>query len=291
MKKIYLSFLSLLTFGIVNAQSPQITNSGFESWTSSKKATGWSSTNDYIPLPGFQNVFKDSLNIKSGNYSIKAETKSLAPYSTSNAPGVFTNGTYSGTIDNFNIDAITPVKWIYSEKPDSITGYYKYTKTGSDSATFYIRFFNGGQIIGEGFFQEGNNRSTYTRLSAPINWVNTLMPDSMLILISSSVMTASNQSVGSVLYLDNLGFAGLTGVKSISSNSVKLYPNPAKNLITLKGLNNVKNEVCVYNTLGSLVLKTSANNGVIDVEKLQTGVYVIEVSTDKEKITQRFVKE
>jgi hypothetical protein len=95
----------------------------------------------------------------------------------------------------------------------------------------------------------------------------------------------------SELNMDNLGFAGLTGIKSINVNTIKLMPNPAKNYISIKGLKSVSYDVNVLNALGSVVLKTNTLNGTIDIEKLSPGVYFLEAISDQEKITQRFVKE
>jgi hypothetical protein len=113
----------------------------------------------------------------------------------------------------------------------------------------------------------------------------------MIIFISSSAILDANHAIGSTLYVDNLGFAGLTGIKSINANSVKLMPNPANNYISIKGLKANSTEVNVLNALGSLVLKTNTTNGNIDIEKLSPGVYFLEAITNQEKIIQRFVKE
>lgn len=296
MKKIYTLLLSALSFGIVNAQSPQINNSGFEYWSSTKKAAGWSSTNDYIGVFGAQNVYQESTIKKSGGYSIKLTTISGQPVVAS-IPGFITNGSYSGNISDFTIEKIVPVSWIYSERPDSVVGYYNYTPAASsnDSATFLCRFFKNRNLLGQGMFQEGNNTSGFKRMSMNIEWdngvPNNTMPDSMIIFISSSAILDANHAIGSTLYVDNLGFAGLTGIKSINANSVKLMPNPANNYINIKGLKANSTEVNVLNALGSLVLKTNTTNGNIDIEKLSPGVYFLEAITNQEKIIQRFVKE
>ncbi len=296
MKKIYLTILSALIFGLVNAQSPQINNSGFEYWSSTKKASGWSSTNDYIGVFGAQNVFQETSIKKSGSFSIKLTTINGQPVVAS-IPGFITNGSYGGNISDFKIEKIVPVAWIYSERPDSVVGYYNYAPAASsnDSATFVCRFFKNRNLLGQGLYQEGNNTGGFKRMSMNIEWDNGLpsntMPDSMLIFISSSAVLDVNHAIGSSLYVDNLGFAGLTGIKSINVNTIKLMPNPAKNYISIKGLKSVSYDVNVLNALGSVVLKTNTLNGTIDIEKLSPGVYFLEAISDQEKITQRFVKE
>jgi hypothetical protein len=287
MKKIYLTILSALTFGIVNAQSPQISNGGFESWSTTKKATGWTSTNDVLSTFSVVNVYKDSTT-KKGNYSVRMKCVSILGTA---VPGIITNGTYpTGSLStSFDPNLIRPIKWIYSERPDSLTGYYKYTRMGNDTGTIGVRFFKNQVLIGEGAFYATASNSGLTRFATEIQWADSQIPDSVYILASTGGKTTN--TADSEINIDNLGFAGLTGIKAISSNTVKLVPNPAKNYITLKGLNTQKTEITVYNTLGSEVLKTTTLNGTIDIEKLNPGVYFIEAINDKDKITQRFIKE
>jgi hypothetical protein len=287
MKKIYLTILSALTFGLVNAQSPQINNSGFEYWSSTKKASGWTSTNDVLSTFSVVNVYKDSVT-KKGNYSVRMKCVSILG---SAVPGLITNGTYpTGSLStSFNPNLIRPVKWIYNERPDSLVGYYKYTKMGNDTGTIGVRFYKNQVLIGEGAFYATSSNSVLQRFATEIYWADSQIPDSMYVLASTGGKVTN--TADSELNMDNLGFAGLTGIKSINVNTIKLMPNPAKNYISIKGLKSVSYDVNVLNALGSVVLKTNTLNGTIDIEKLSPGVYFLEAISDQEKITQRFVKE
>lgn len=71
----------------------------------------------------------------------------------------------------------------------------------------------------------------------------------------------------------------------------EMYPNPVKgdvlNVISNDGMKDYK----VFNLFGQLVLEGQIKDNQVNVSKLSTGVYVIELNTYKEKITNKFIKE
>jgi hypothetical protein len=58
--------------------------------------------------------------------------------------------------------------------------------------------------------------------------------------------------------------------------NVQLYPNPATDMLNIKGLNGICN-VVVYDMKGSVVLKSSVVDNRLNIESLQAGVYAIEI--------------
>ena len=71
------------------------------------------------------------------------------------------------------------------------------------------------------------------------------------------------------------------------SNSIIIYPNPVKNILTIDGL--VVQDVVIYSVLGKEVLKIS-NLNTIDVSSLSKGVYFIKVSDGINASTKKFIK-
>jgi hypothetical protein len=73
-----------------------------------------------------------------------------------------------------------------------------------------------------------------------------------------------------------------------------LYPNPAKNEITISAKNEMElNSVEVYNTLGQLILvvANAENTSTIDVSALLSGTYFVKINTDKGVSSSKFIKE
>jgi hypothetical protein len=71
------------------------------------------------------------------------------------------------------------------------------------------------------------------------------------------------------------------------SNSIIIYPNPVKNILTIDGL--VVQDVVIYSVLGKEVLKISNQNRV-NVSSLSKGVYFIKVSDGINASTKKFIK-
>lgn len=76
-------------------------------------------------------------------------------------------------------------------------------------------------------------------------------------------------------------------------NGISIYPNPAKEQITISGGSNVQ-DVMIVNTIGQIMVeqKSYSNKAVIDVSALSTGIYFIKI-IDKRgaTIVRRFLKE
>jgi len=73
-----------------------------------------------------------------------------------------------------------------------------------------------------------------------------------------------------------------------------MYPNPAKNQITLSAKNEIElNSVEIYNTLGQLILvvANAENTSTIDVSALLSGTYFVKINTDKGVSSSKFIKE
>lgn len=78
-----------------------------------------------------------------------------------------------------------------------------------------------------------------------------------------------------------------------STSSISIYPNPAKEQITITGSCNVQ-EVMILNTIGQVLItqKNYSTKAVIDVSALGTGIYFIKiVDRSGAETVKRFLKE
>ncbi|WP_417861043.1 T9SS type A sorting domain-containing protein [Winogradskyella sediminis] len=86
----------------------------------------------------------------------------------------------------------------------------------------------------------------------------------------------------------------LLNTEEFELNSVGLYPNPAKESITLASDTSIKN-VEIFNSLGQVVLTKNSdfsNTNVFDISNLTSGVYIMTInSTDGASQTKKFIKE
>jgi hypothetical protein len=108
-----------------------------------------------------------------------------------------------------------PPQWAggvpYSQQPTALTGYYRYSLPGNDSALMIVIFRKNGVHIGDNFILLKGTGSQ--PVWAPFNFPLTCsgVPDSMIFAAASSnKKTNSGIQNGSFLELDNLAFAGTT---------------------------------------------------------------------------------
>lgn len=76
------------------------------------------------------------------------------------------------------------------------------------------------------------------------------------------------------------------------SNQIKLYPNPAKNDISIETANNYGDfSYQISNLLGQRISNGVINERPINVSSLQTGIYLIEIESNGKKGVKRFIKQ
>jgi hypothetical protein len=75
-----------------------------------------------------------------------------------------------------------------------------------------------------------------------------------------------------------------------TKNNFVLYPNPANNVVNIKGEFDSNESITIYNMLGQVVLKKAviSNEEAIDITTLATGVYTM--SFNNAKVSRKFVK-
>ena len=79
----------------------------------------------------------------------------------------------------------------------------------------------------------------------------------------------------------------------IIEHKLKLYPNPAKDVIKIKGLSESKDikEIMVYSILGKYESIELQNENSLDISKLNSGIYFIQLLIDKKIYFLKFVKQ
>ena len=77
------------------------------------------------------------------------------------------------------------------------------------------------------------------------------------------------------------------GVDENEVNTVSVYPNPAKDVLTVKAEN--LSSVVVYNSLGQRVFAqdVDANETVIDMSNFEAGIYMVRIVADGNEVTRK----
>ena len=85
------------------------------------------------------------------------------------------------------------------------------------------------------------------------------------------------------------------GINDINYQDLNIYPNPAKDVLNvrLNNSNGVINKIQIFNILGQVIYinDTPKTEEVININKLNKGVYYITVTTDNKLFTKKFTVE
>ena len=99
--------------------------------------------------------------------------------------------------------------------------------------------------------------------------------------------TAGNGTV----YLDNLFFwnTPTASVEDFATNSVKMYPNPAKGVVNFSSASNVALDVAVYDMLGKQVLRANAVQSQLNISSLNPGMYFVKMTQGSNVSTKKLL--
>jgi hypothetical protein len=185
-----------------------VANMDFETWTSAPEnlAAPWATLNGLstVTAPLTTSKTTDS---HSGTYAAKLETKLFS--------GILLSGL--AVTGNFSLSIVNPTSSLkpgrpFTGRPDSLTGYTKYTSVAGDSAIVVIMLSkwntttNRKDTLGTGVYTIYNTSTSYSRFSVALDYNSTLAPDSIVILSTSSAGGGSTPAVGSVgstLFIDD----------------------------------------------------------------------------------------
>jgi hypothetical protein len=172
-----------------------------------------------------------------------------------------------------------------------------WTPTATLDKSFNIKFsnWNGGAAEANAISFSATNASnpalpnpnpgTWISLDIPLTDMPGLRNDLVQFIITSDLGT---------VYYDNLYLYKGTalGTEKFETSSVKMYPNPVRNTLTIEANSEIQ-KVSVYNILGQEVMKASpkSNTATLQTNELQKGVYMVTTEIDGKVSTSKVVKE
>jgi len=82
-------------------------------------------------------------------------------------------------------------------------------------------------------------------------------------------------------------YQSMNSIKSIMANSLSIYPNPVRDYLYIVG---EAEKVELYNASGVCILNDAHCKGKIDVSKLTSGLYIIQIYNGNNKVAKKVVK-
>ena len=156
----------------------------------------------------------DSVTPHSGKYAMKLTTGILRDAANGQLliPGAIAPLNVNFVDEFLNSPDGINVKRPYTDKPTSISGYFKYTSVASDSASICVELYNGNTVIARGYFLQKTSVNSWTHFSAPIEYTDyaNATPTHISIVVSSSAgynfadLTNCQGQDGSTLWIDDL---------------------------------------------------------------------------------------
>ena len=142
-----------------------------------------------------------------------------------------------------------------------------------------------GNIVGTGFYNYGDICTL------------TVTPEHGYMLISwtlDGAVASTDETFSFVVTEDRTYIAhmDMDGIEEQGDITISLFPNPAKNKLTVEASEPVK-MLEIYNINGALVYRQSdcTETTIINVDSYATGTYMIRLTTDNTVVIRRFVKE
>jgi hypothetical protein len=278
-----------------------IPNASFENWTSFgnfSDPTGWDTPNTElmsIPFFGITVVSKSTDHHGTGSFSAKLETRhmTLPPL---DVPGFITCGNLVIDINagTYLLSGGVPVV----DLPTHLKGFYKYFPLGGDSCAIGIGLTKTtGAItdtIGYGAFSTKETIPDWTPFSAWIDYLSTVIPDTMNIVAMSTAQEV--MTIGTTLYVDDLYLDYTVGYdKQNPSAGINIY-NDLETKRLMLFFDFVQPEITtirLFNMIGQEVSAISAGvikNGkeVISYQDLRRGIYILEILHGNTVLTKKF---
>lgn len=257
MKTKILPFLMIVLF--TSPALSQIPNYSFEDWALNSgilTPDGWTiSSNEDYP-----NVLRSNESYH-GVYSVELKVIYDPDMAMNTSGFMFTDG-------NFPVN----------ERFQSLTGHIKGNILGLDSLKINVSMWLDAEMIGFGLLRSLQSHTNWTQFILDIAYLTSDTPNEAFITVQLGQFIGGN--VGSYYLIDNLEFSNQTSGSRLPSNQIKIYPNPASDVLSFESLN-IKGSATIrlVNIMGWLVYEKQfgdhQQSGAIDVSILPEGVYIV----------------
>ncbi len=324
MKKAIILLLCVLATGLAKAQT--IDNAGMESWRTTMTGFPLPTTTIETPRTWFgsdslmlsvgpvaiggspwnRQLYKEGTLKRTGSYSAKIITQMEGDLGF--FPGMLTNAEIVVDAGAASIEEAISFEGgqAVTEQPNTVSAWVVY-KPGIDTATDTIGYDEGtltamaiatigviDSVVGMGFATiTPSDTDTFTQVTATLTYTTTLYPVHTLRIIFASSSDPSAALDSSTLYVDDISMTGSpnppppVSVSQVAAQAIRLFPNPARNEVTIRGGDGRKLTINLLTSTGQLVHSMPiTGSDRMDVSALAAGVYLYTVTDATGKTVQ-----
>lgn len=291
-----LTLVAILIFGFNQIKAQSIPNAGFENWTSAgsySNPDGWDQLNSYTSLASVYTCEQGTPGAVGSSF-IKLTSKTVP------GVGVVPGVAVSGVIDVTTQQAKSG--FAYTDQPEFLTGKWQHMIFGASQGYINVKLTkwnattNSRITVANGNVVLTGMAMSWANFSIPLGYIETFAPDSCIITMSASGSTPANNDY---LWVDDLAFTGTVASFQhiVDNKNIKLFPNPASEMISLdlSSFTDKKVQIAIFDMIGNQVLLESINSTAslanISISNVAKGNYLLNVTSDSEIQSIRFVKE
>ncbi len=290
-KKVFISAMLTLNFAFASLNSFSQANGGFENWSmvyGLLEPNNWQTFN-FLSLttpPNPLSAFKATgIDKHSGNYALKLQTVYL---NNNPDPGVLrdtTSGIFTGKIN------ISPFRYDYgfpyTGRPQILEFWAKASPIGNDYGAAFVVLLKWNGVKRDTIAASSVNiraSNSYTLFQDTLTYFSTEIPDSAAIAFTPS-RWPNLARVGSTIFVDDVAFIFPAGISepNIFADKVNLFPNPAKDNITIHAEINEAGNVLIIDASGKQagIYKIQNYTAEINTSAFAEGIYCCEIRDKK----------
>lgn len=227
-------------------------------------------------------------------------TWSLFYTNTNNCIIINNDSTKIGKIDNF-ISSDYYLNFLDDNVSLSFDYLYKVNQNFSDTLTAYYSLDCGAHWVPfwqkQGLALSNNETANYPFLYSNQHFQTAEVYLSPILNHSIEIdkirFKFENRSGGgNNLYLDNIQFKHYLAIEETNFSTIKVFPNPTKNLLTISQERDTNLEIQIVNLSGELLLKSNiyAKQETISIKEFPKGIYFLKISDAKGFYVQKILK-
>lgn len=76
----------------------------------------------------------------------------------------------------------------------------------------------------------------------------------------------------------------------VSHSEITIYPNPVRDKLYIKGIENSHTTVTLYDYSGKKIIQKPLLNDYLDTDNLSAGIYILELHNDENTFKQKIIK-
>jgi len=198
------------------------------------------------------------------------------------------------------------------DRPDQISFYHKFSPINNDTAFVRVLLFNYPEVVpppnyfpwihvdtvAYTEFHITESADIYTQLTVNFEYENADIPAYIRVIFSSfkniEVTPIQYGNIGTTLWIDDveLVYLSTSTENLITSNDIKLYPNPVVNHFRIDVPGNTEiQSVTIYDYSGRVVKNLVAQNSVFSTTNLSSGIYFVKVEMSEGSVVKKLIKE